>query len=307
MNDRRTFLKQAATTATAVALGARVSVAGPQSRSARIRAADSTDLYLKVWGEKGRPVVLTHAWPLSADIWDTQAKMLASLGYRVVAYDRRGFGRSGKPPTGYNFDTFADDLATVIGELKLRDAALFGYSMGGGEVVRYFSRHGGRGVSQVGFVGAAACYLRKSADNPEGIDAAVFDGMKEGVRKDRATCLAGVLKDVFFDVNRPATNPVTPRILRRWLDVALQASATATVECIDAFNATDFRPELAAVSVPALVLHGTADIPVPIALARLTARGIPGAKLIEYEGVSHGLVVTEAERVAWDMLDFMAR
>ena len=292
--------------ATAIALGSRASVAGPQPRSARIRTADSTDLHVKVWGETGRPVILTHAWPLSADIWDVQANALAGLGYRAVAYDRRGFGRSGKPASGYDFDTFADDLATVIEELRLRDAALFGYSMGGGEVVRYFSRHKGRGVSQVGFVGAAASYLRKSADNPDGIDAAVFDGMKEGVRKDRAAYLAGVLKDVFFDVNRPATHPVTPQVLQRWLDVALEASATATVECIDAFNATDFRSELAAVSVPALVLHGTADIPVPIALARLTARGIPGAKLIEYEGVSHGLVVTESERVVRDMVDFIA-
>ena len=304
MTDRRTFLVQAA--ATAIALGSRASVAGPQPRSVRIRTADSTDLYVKVWGETGRPVILTHAWPLSADIWDVQANALAGLGYRVLAYDRRGFGRSGKPASGYNFDTFADDLATVIKELNLRDAALFGYSMGGGEVVRYFSRHKGRGVSQVGFVGAAASYLRRSADNPDGIDAAVFDGMKEGVRKDRATYLAGVLKDVFFDVNRPATNPVTPLVLQRWLDVALEASATATVECIDAFNGTDFRPELAAVSVPALVLHGTADIPGPIALARLTALGIPGAKLIEYEGVSHGLVVTESERVVRDMVDFIA-
>src|SRR5688572_2765498 len=130
MTDRRMFLMQAA--AAAMVLGSHASVAGPKTRSVRIRTADSTDLYVKVWGETGRPVILTHAWPLSADIWDVQANALAALGYRVVAYDRRGFGRSGKPASGYNFDTFADDLATVIKDLDLRDAALFGYSMGGG-------------------------------------------------------------------------------------------------------------------------------------------------------------------------------
>ena len=257
-------------------------------------------------GAPADPVILTHAWPLSADIWDAQAAALASAGYRAIAYDRRGFGRSGKPASGYDFDTFADDLAAVIGELGLRDAALIGYSMGGGEVVRYFSRHGGRGIVKAGFVGAAASYLLKTADNPDGIDAAVFAGIKEGVRKDRPNYLAGLLKDVFFDAGRAATHPPTPQVLRRWLDVALQASLEATVACVDAFNATDFRGELAAVNVPALVIHGTADIPVPIALGRATAKGIKGAKLIEYDGVSHGLVVTERDRVTRDLLAFLA-
>jgi non-heme chloroperoxidase len=223
----------------------------------------------------------------------------------VIACDRRGFGHSDQPGRGYDFDTFADDLARVIDELQLRDAALIGYSMGGGEVVRYFSRHRGRGIAKAGFVGAAASYLLKTPDNPDGIDAAVFDGMKAGVRGDRRNYLRGVLKDVFFDVSKPSTIAVTPAMLDRWLDVAMQADPVATVQCIDAFNATDFRPELAAVTVPSLVLHGTADIPVPLALARATARGIAGSKLVEYEGVSHGLVVTEAERVTRDLLSFI--
>ena len=203
-------------------------------------------------------------------------------------------------------DTFADDLAAVIRQLQLRDAALIGYSMGGGEVVRYFSRHAGAGVSRAGFVGAAATYLLKTADNPDGADASVFEGMKEGVRKDRAAFLAGLLKDVFFDASRPATTPVTPDILERWLQVALQADLEATLGCIDAFSGTDFRPELTTVRVPTLVLHGDADRPVPIALARATARGIPGAALIEYPGASHGLVVTEEKRVTQDLLAFLA-
>jgi non-heme chloroperoxidase len=272
----------------------------------RSRMKDSAEIHVEDTGGSGRPVILTHAWPLSADIWESQVKALSSAGYRVIAYDRRGFGRSDKPASRYNFDVFADDLASIINGLDLQGAALIGYSMGGGEVVRYFSRHKGKGVAKAGFVGAAASFLLKTPSNPDGVDGAVFDGIKDGVRKDRAGFLAGLLKDVFFDVGKPSTTAVTPQMLERWLQVALQADVTATIECVDAFNATDFRSELAAVTVPALVLHGTADIPVPIALARATARGIPGAKLIEYEGVSHGLVVTEAERVNRDLLTFLA-
>jgi pimeloyl-ACP methyl ester carboxylesterase len=178
--------------------------------------------------------------------------------------------------------------------------------MGGGEVARYFSRHQGAGVIKAGFVGAAASYLLKAADNPDGNDATVFEGIKEGVRRDRAGYLAGLLKNVFFDVSRPASTPVTAEMLARWLQVALQADMNATLRCVDAFSATDFRPELAAVDVPTLVLHGDADLPVSIALGRATARGIPGARLIEYAGVSHGLVVTEEKRVTRDLLDFLA-
>lgn len=178
--------------------------------------------------------------------------------------------------------------------------------MGGGEVVRYFSRHEGAGVVKAGLVGAAASYLLKTADNPDGFDATVFDGIKAGVQKDRAGYLAGLLKDVFFDAARPASTPVTPAMLDRWLKVSLQADLNATIRCVDAFSATDFRSELASVDVPTLVLHGDADIPVPIALGRATARGIRQAKLIEYAGVWHGLVVTEEQRVTRDLLDFLS-
>lgn len=301
MIDRRSFIGCAAAAATVLALP----TAFGAGREHRVRTSDGTRLYVRDSGGKGRPVILTHAWPLSGEIWESQAAALAQAGYRVIAHDRRGFGRSDQPGRGYDFDTFADDLARVIDKLQLRDAALIGYSMGGGEVVRYFSRHRGRGVAKAGLVGAAANYLLKTPDNPDGIDAAVFDGMKAGVRADRRNYLRGVLQDVFFDVSKPSTVRVTPASLERWLNVAMQADPEATQECIDAFNATDFRPELAAVNVPSLVLHGTADIPVPLALARATARGIAGSKLIEYEGVSHGLVVTEADRVTRDLLSFL--
>lgn len=305
MIDRRTFLATAAGTALLPVAAART-----QSLSTRVRTNDATEIHIKEWNRSGRPVIFTHAWPLSADIWDHQAVALSNAGYRVVSYDRRGFGRSGKPSSGYDFDSFADDLAAVIRALELSDATLVGYSMGGGEVVRYFSRHGGRGIVKAGFVGAAASCLLKSPGNPAGIDGAVFEGIKAGVAKDRSAFLADLLKDVFFDISRPATNPVTPQMVQHWLGVALQASLEATIGCVDAFSATDFRPELSSVKVPTLVLHGTADIPVPIALARATADGIPGSRMIEYDGlyggVSHGLVVTEKDRVTRDLMSFLA-
>jgi non-heme chloroperoxidase len=301
MIDRRTFV---ASVAAGAALSAVPAVAAPP-RIHRIRMRDSTEIYLKDSGGDGRAVVLTHAWPLSADIWNLQADALANAGYRVIAYDRRGFGRSGKPASGYDFDTFADDLARVISQLNVRDAALIGYSMGGGEVVRYFSRHAGVGIAKAGFVGAAASYLIKSPDNSDGMDPAIFAGMKAGVGGDRRTYLAGLLQNVFFDVSKPASSPVTPAMIEHWLGVAMQADLNATIACIDAFASTDFRAELSTVKVPTLVIHGTADIPVPIALGRATANGIQGAKLIEYDGVSHGLVITEAARVTRDLMAFL--
>jgi len=299
--NRRTFIATAVGTAAAASFSAD---ALPSDRS--LRVDKKVNLHLKESGGDGRPVILTHAWPLSADIWDIQAAALAKAGYRVIAYDRRGFGRSDHPSHGYDFDSFADDLAGIVKSLQLENAALMGYSMGGGEIVRYFSRHGGKGITRAAFVGAAANYLLKTPDNPIGIDGAVFKGIKDGVRNDRRNYLAGLLKDVFFDVSKPATNPATPATIDRWLNVALQADVGATLACVDAFSGTDFRSELASVTVPTLLLHGTADIPVPIALARATAAGIRGSKLIEYADVSHGLVVTEAERVTNDLLAFMA-
>jgi non-heme chloroperoxidase len=200
----------------------------------------------------------------------------------------------------------SDDLAAVIAETGARDITLVGYSMGGGEVVRYFSRHGGKQVAKAALVGAAASYLLKTDANPDGLDRAVFDGIKQGVLGDRKSYLTELLSDVFFDAKRPATNPVTPATIDWALGIAMQAGVDATAACVDSFSLTDFRPELASVTVPTLVLHGTADIPVPIALARVTARGIRQSTLIEYAEVSHGLVVTERDRVTRDLQAFIA-
>lgn len=296
----------------AVYAGSLAGVARAQSpaRTGRIMTKDGVGIFVKDTGGSGRSVVLTHAWPLSADIWDHQAAALSRAGHRVITYDRRGFGRSSQPATGFDFDTFTDDLAAVIEATGVRDTTLAGYSMGGGEVVRYFSRHKGRNVVKAGLVGAAAYYLLKTDSNPVGVEQSVFDGIKQGVLSGRRAYLSGLLRDVFFDAKRPATYPATQETLNWALGMAMQASEAAIAACVDAFSKTDFRSELAAVNVPTLVLHGTADIPVPIALGRETARGIPSSKLIEYDGlydgVSHGLVVTERDRVTRDLMAFIA-
>ena len=229
-------------------------------------------------------------------------------GMRVITYDRRGFGRSS--PTGYqlgyNFDTFADDLAAVIEQTGVRDATLIGYSMGGGEVVRYFSRHQGRNVAKAGIVAGTAWLLLKTEDNPGGIDAAAFDGIKQGVLGDRKVYLGGLLKNLFLDAKQPATNPVTQEMVDGALALAMQASASATAACVDAFSKTDFRKELASVKVPTLMLHGTADMAVPFAMAKLTTAGVAQAKLIGYQGGSHGIVLTERDRVTRDLRAFIA-
>ena len=303
MTTRRTFVAGSLAAAAALALP---TSARAETRSARIRTKDSTELHVKEWGAGGRTVIFTHAWPLSADVWDYQAAALAEAGYRVLAYDRRGFGRSSQPAAGYDFDTLSDDLATVIAETGARDITLVGYSMGGGEIVRYFSRHGGKQVAKAALVGAAASYLLKTDANPDGLDRSVFDGIKQGVLGDRRAYLTGLLSDVFFDAKRPATNPVTPATIDWAVGIAMQAGLEATVACVNSFSLTDFRPELASVTVPTLLLHGTADIPVPIALARITARGIRQSTMIEYADVSHGLVVTERDRVMRDLQAFIA-
>ena len=303
MTSRRVFLGAFAAASAAVVLPR---LAYGQGHATKIKTRDGTELFVKDTGGNGRAVVMTHAWPLNADVWDYQALLLSKAGFRVVTYDRRGFGRSGQPAGGYDFDTFADDLAEVIEQTGVRDVTLVGYSMGGGEVVRYFSRHKGRHVVKAGLVAAAGYYLLKAENNPIGIDGAAFDGIKQGVQGDRRTYLAGLLKDVFLDSTRPSINPVTQEMIDQALAMAMQASAVATAACVDAFAKTDFRTELTAIGVPTLVLHGTADIPVPFAIGKAMAAGIAQAKLIEYADASHGIVLTERDRVTRDLQAFIA-
>jgi len=269
-----------------------------------ITTRDGVDLYVKDWGS-GPPVVLIHGWPLNADSWEDQALGLAEAGFRVIAYDRRGFGRSSQPWTGYDYDTLTDDFAQVLEASGARDAALFGFSMGGGEVARYMSRHGGRNVRAAGLIASVVPYLLKDDSNPDGVDASVFDEqMKQPIREDRPTFFAKFAK-FFYGVGY-ITSPVTEAVLHNFVTMAAQGGIKGVLDCVDAFGKTDFRPDLPAFTIPTLIVHGTADQTVPIDLsARAAARGIGGATLIEYEGEPHGLNVTAKDRLTRDMLAFL--
>ena len=268
-----------------------------------ITTNDNTKLYVKDWGS-GRPVILMHGWPLSADSWDDQAMAIADAGFRAIAYDRRGFGRSDQPWSGYDYDTLADDLASVIKEMGADDAAIVGFSMGGGEVARYMSRHGGRNVSQAGLISSIVPYMLKTDDNPNGTNQATFAQMTEAMKQDRANFFAGFFKD-FYGVGF-ISNPVSNELLEASRNTAMQASLKATLDCAKAFTTTDFRPDLAAFTVPTLIIHGTDDKTVPIdASARAAVQGIANATLIEYDGAPHGLFATHKERFTADLLQFL--
>lgn len=268
-----------------------------------IQTRDGTQLYAKEWGQ-GRPVVLTHGWPLSADSWDDQAVAIAEAGMRVIAYDRRGFGRSDQPWSGYDYDTLADDLADVLEASGAEDAAIIGFSMGGGEIARYMSRHGGARIGQAALVSSVVPLLAQSADNPEGVPQSSLDQMTTELKEDRAHFFATFFK-AFYGVGF-FTTPVSNEMLEWSRSVAMMAGLKATLACLDAFANTDFRPDLAAMTVPTLIIHGTSDTTVPIAAsARPAAQAIRGASLIEYEGAPHGLNVTHKDRLSQDLLAFL--
>jgi len=268
-----------------------------------VTTQDNTKLYVKDWGS-GKPVIMMSGWPLTADSWDDQSMAIADAGFRAIAYDRRGFGRSSQPWSGYDYNTLSDDLAAVIEQTGAQDATLVGFSMGGGEVARYMSRHGGKSVSKAVLVSSVVPYMLKTADNPDGTDEAVFDKMTRGMKEDRAKFFSAFFKD-FFGVGMIA-HPVSDQLMHWCVHVALQASLKATLECAKSFATTDFRPDLAAFKVPTLIIHGTEDKTVPIdASGRAAAKGIAGATLIEYEGAPHGLFATEKERLTNDLLSFL--
>lgn len=267
-----------------------------------VKTADGTSIYAREWGT-GPAIVLIHGWPLDADMWEYQAVPLAEQGFRVIAYDRRGFGRSSQPWTGYDYDTMTDDLKMVMDTLKVEDALLVGFSMGGGEAARYMSRHGGQGVSKVALVSAVTPYLLKTPDNPDGVDKSVFDGIVEGLRQDRAHFLAGFGK-MFFGAGL-LTSPVSAEVLNWSLSVAMLGSPKATLDCVRAFSETDFRQDLAAIKVPTLIIHGDADQTVPFeASAARAAKMVQGAQLLVYPGAPHGLQMTEKDRLVADLAAF---
>ncbi len=268
-----------------------------------IASHDDTDLYVKDWGT-GRPVVMLHGWPLSADTFDDLGMAIADAGMRAIAYDRRGFGRSDQPWNGYEYDTLADDLAAVMEAVEAKDATLIGFSMGGGEVARYMSRHRGANVAQAVLISSVVPSMLLTDDNPDGVDPTTFESMAQGMQADRAKFWTGFFKD-FYGVGLVA-QPVSDEVMAWSCQVAMQASLKATLDCADAFATTDFRPDLASFTVPTLIIHGTGDKTVPIdTSARRAAAGIPGSRLIEYDDAPHGLLATHKEQLALDVLAFL--
>jgi pimeloyl-ACP methyl ester carboxylesterase len=268
-----------------------------------LATADGTRLFYNDWGT-GRPVVLIHGWPLDADMWEYQAPDLVAAGYRVIAYDRRGFGRSDQPATGYDYDTLADDLKALMDGLDLDQATLVGFSMGGGEVARYLSRHGAARVASAVLVSAVTPCLLQGPDNPDGVPASVFAEMIEGLKTDRPNFLATFGKQ-FYGAGL-LNFQVSNELLAWSAQVAMLASPIATMACIKAFAETDFRNDMAAFTVPTMIIHGDADATVPIdKSAALAARMIPNALFRVYEDAPHGLFFTDKHRLNPDLLVFL--
>ena len=269
-----------------------------------VTTRDGTRLYCKELGH-GRPVVLIHGWPLSSDSWDPIALALAEAGFRAIAYDRRGFGRSDQPWHGYDYDTFSDDLADVMAFCGIdTDVALVGFSMGGGEIARYMSRHHGKGVTQAALISAVVPMLVRDDSNPEGVPEATLMEMVQGMREDRAHFFVQFFKLV-FGVGF-VSKPVSSELLDWAWSMAMQAGLHPTIAAAKAFGFTDFRGDLASITVPTLIVHGTADKTVPIdATGRETARLLHDALLIEYTDEPHGVIATQTAALSTDLITFL--
>jgi peroxiredoxin len=260
-----------------------------------------TEIYYQDLG-RGQPVVLIHGWPLSHRMWERQIDALTEAGYRCVAYDRRGFGESGKPTGGYDYDTFASDLDALMTRLDLRDAVLAGFSMGGGEVARYIGRYGQDRVAKAMLLGAVPPFLLKTDDNPDGVPRDVFDGLIAGVRQDRLAFLDGFFPAFYNTDTVESHADLVP--FSKW--VAWAASPLATRECIVAFGTTDFRDDLRKFTVPTLVVHGDEDRTVPLDISgRRSHEMIRGSRLEILRGAPHGFAATHAAELNALMLDFL--
>jgi non-heme chloroperoxidase len=261
------------------------------------------DLYYEDHGS-GSPVVLIHGYPLSGASWEKQVPALIAAGHRVITYDRRGFGRSSQPTTGYDYDTFADDLYTLITHLELRDFDLVGFSMGGGEVVRYIGKHGSDGVRKAVILSGVPPYLLKTPDNPEGVDKSVFDGIQAAITKDRYAFFAQFFAN-FYNADVLLGKRVSEQTIQSSLNVAFGSSATATLQCVPTWY-TDFRKDVARVDVPTLVMHGDADriLPITAAGAR-TAKLIKGAEYVVVKDGPHNIAWTHADIVTPKLVSFL--
>jgi len=264
----------------------------------------SIDLYYEDHGT-GAPVVLIHGWPLSGASWEKQTAALLDAGHRVITYDRRGFGRSSQPAVGYNYDTFAADLDTVLKTLDLQNVALVGFSMGTGEVTRYLGRYGAGRVRKAVLIGTLGPYLVKTADNPEGVDPAVFEGIRSAIQADRPAFLLQFLHN-FYNYDVTGGKLVSERVVEHNWNVAVGASAAGTLACVDAWI-EDFRQDLPRNTVPTLILHGDADrILPPDATSRRQARMIKGSQFVELAGGPHGVLWTHADQINKELVRFLS-
>ncbi len=265
----------------------------------------TVDLYYEDHGT-GRPVVLVHGWPLSGSSWEKQVPVLLGAGYRVVTYDRRGFGNSSRPTFGYDYDTLAEDLHKLMTALDLRDATLVGFSMGGGEVARYLGTYGSERVERAVFISAVPPFLLKTADNPEGVDGSVFDGIMESIAADRPAFLSGFLSN-FYNVDLLGGDLVSDEVVRLSWNVAAAASPRGTLDCVSAWL-TDFRNDLQSIDIPVLVIHGDADRIVPFpASGKRTPELVKDSRLVVIEGGPHGNTWTHAGQVNRELLDFLGQ
>ncbi|MEV8097524.1 alpha/beta hydrolase [Kitasatospora sp. NPDC085879] len=269
----------------------------------RITTSDGTGIFYKDWGT-GRPVVFSHGWPLNADAWDEQLKLLAESGFRAIAHDRRGHGRSDQPWQGNDMDTYADDLAALLDQLDIRDAVLVGHSTGGGEVARYIGRHGTGRVRKAVLLGAVPPVMLQSAANPEGTPLEAFDGIRAGVEGDRSQFYWD-LSESFYGFNRPGAQVSEGARRAFWL-MSMQVGIRGAYECVRQFSETDFTADLTKIDVPTLIAHGDDDQIVPLQAAALkTAQHVPDNTLKIYEGAPHGLYGAYRRAFEPDLLDFV--
>jgi non-heme chloroperoxidase len=271
-----------------------------------VTARDGAQIFYKDWGS-GPPVVLSHGWPLNSDSWEAQQLHLAEQGFRAIAHDRRGHGRSEQTWDGNEMDTYADDLAAVIDGLDLQGVTLVGFSTGGGEVARYVGRHGTSRLAGVVLVSAVPPFMLQTDDNPGGVPIEVFDGIRAGSVADRSQTYRDLADGPFFGHNRPGTE-VSEGIRAAFWRQGLQSGHRNAYECIAAFSATDFRADLAKIDVPALVIHGDDDQVVPYAVGgEASAKLIAGAELETYPGAPHGITDTHKAQLSADLLAFVTR
>jgi len=274
-----------------------------------IAAKDGTQIYYKDWGS-GQPIVFSHGWPLSADDWDAQIMFFGSRGFRVIAHDRRGHGRSGQTWDGNDMDTYAADLLTLVEQLELKNAIHVGHSTGGGEVARYVGKYGsgsGRAKGRVAkavLIGAVPPLMLKTPQNPGGLPLDVFDGFRAALLADRAQFFRDVPSGPFYGFNRPGAR-LSQGVVDNWWRQGMMCSIKAAHDCIRAFSETDFTEDLKRIDVPTLIMHGDADQVVPIgASAMLSSKLVKGATLKVYPGFPHGMATTHHEQINEDLLKF---